>query len=245
LAGKVYIVGAGPGDPELVTVKGLRLIREADAIVYDRLAPRELLAQARPGARLYYVGKRPGGMGAGQDRINELLASLALEGLKVVRLHGGDPLTYGRGEEECLYLKAKGVPCEVVPGVASYTAAAARAMAPLAGRGFSSSFAVTTAVRAGGRPLEGERLRMLASAADTLVVLMGAKRLGELAGELALLDPGMPVVVVESATTPRERILDLTVGEARGLEVEPPAVVIAGGAARWRRESWLGVGRSS
>ena len=236
--GVVHIVGAGPGDPGLVTLRALELVRRADAIVYDRLAPRSLLAEARPGARLIYAGKAPGRHALTQEEINGLLASLALEGLEVVRLHGGDPLTYGRGEEECLHLASRGIPCDVTPGVPSFTAAAAAAMAPLAARGYSSSFAVTTAIRAGGAPVEEARLEALARAADSLAVLMGARSLPRIAGVLSRLDPRTPLVVVERLGLEGERIIDSTAGEARGIEAEPPAVIIAGGAASFRRR-WL------
>jgi uroporphyrin-III C-methyltransferase len=247
--GIVYIVGAGPGDPGLITVRGLELVRRADAIVYDRLAPREILGEARPDAELYYVGKEPGRHAASQNEINRLLEKLARRGLKVVRLHGGDPLTYGRGEEECVYLALRGVRCEVVPGVPSFTAAASAAMAPLAGRGFSSVFTVATAIQAGGQPLSGERLAGALRVSDSLVILMGAGRLADIARAFSALDPSLPIVIVERAFMPGQRVIDTTAAEAASGSVRaaPPAVIIAGSAARWRLK-WLeivgGAGRS-
>lgn len=247
--GGVYLVGAGPGAWDLATVRGLLLVRAADALVYDRLVDPALVSRARPGAGLYYVGKAPGAHAASQGEINDLLAELASGGGLVVRLHGGDPLTYGRGEEECAHLAARGVRCGVVPGVPSFTAAAAVAMAPLAGRGFSSVFAVATATRAGGSPTDPGRLEALARAADSVAVLMGARRLAGVGRALARVDPEMPVVVVERAYMEGERVVDATAGELAGgaVEARGPAVVIAGGAARWRREVWgraAGVGCS-
>ncbi|MGB9704371.1 MAG: uroporphyrinogen-III C-methyltransferase, partial [Pyrobaculum sp.] len=115
--GRVYIVGAGPGDPELITVRGLRLIETADVVLHDRLVPRELLARVKPGALVVDVGKSPGGVGPSQEEINELLYKYAQLYDVVVRLHGGDPLVFGRGFEECEYLVAREVRCEFVPGV--------------------------------------------------------------------------------------------------------------------------------
>lgn len=243
MMGRVYIVGAGPGDPELITVRGLRLLKEADAVVYDRLVPRELVDSLPPQVEKYYVGKAPNRHVLSQPEINALLERLALRGLRVVRLHGGDPLTFGRGEEECLYLKSRMIRCEVVPGVTSFTAAAAAAMAPLAGRGFSSSFAVTTARKAGGALIEAARLQKMARAVDTLVVLMGASALPYVAEALAEIDPQMMMVVVERAYLPGQRITDTTVKDASMLAevTASPAVIIAGGAALWRSRAWLAV----
>lgn len=114
--GRVYIVGAGPGDPELITVKGLRLLQAADVVVYDRLVAKELLSYTKRGALLVDVGKSPGGVGPSQEEINELLYKYAKAVDIVVRLHGGDPLVFGRGFEECLYLAERGIYCEFVPG---------------------------------------------------------------------------------------------------------------------------------
>ncbi|MEM0497758.1 MAG: uroporphyrinogen-III C-methyltransferase, partial [Acidilobaceae archaeon] len=144
--GKVFIVGGGPGDPELITIKGLKLVREADVILYDRLCPVEVLKEAKPNAIKIYVGKEPGSHMYSQDDINRMLVEYASQGLNVVRLKGGDPLVFGRGEEECIYVVSHGIECIIIPGVSSFLAASANALAPLTSRGYSSSFAVTTGI---------------------------------------------------------------------------------------------------
>jgi len=233
--GKVYIVGGGPGDPELLTLKAARLLSQADVIVYDRLAPQEALLMAGPGARLVYAGKGYGDAWR-QDDINRLLLEEACKGGVVVRLKGGDPLLYGRGEEECLYLLERGVECEVVPGVSSVSAAAAAALAPPGSRLGSSTFAVAPGRRAGsGEP--GFPYAEIASKVDTLVLLMAASTAAEIASKLMeALPPDTPVVIVESASLEGERVTrtDLQGLREMGLkgEIKAPAVIIVGGAAR-------------
>ena len=232
--GKVILVGGGPGDPGLITVKGLEAIRRADVIVYDRLAPAGLLREARSEAVLIDVGKRPG-EGPSQEEINRLLYEWACRGKLVVRLKGGDPLIYGRGEEECLYLMERGVECEVVPGVSSINAAAAAALAPLGSRLGSSVFAVAPGRTAGsGEP--SLDYPGIARNVDTLVLLMAASTSGYIAERLLeALPPETPVVIVEKAAMEGERVIitdldGLVKLGARG-EIEAPAVIIIGGAA--------------
>ncbi|GAB6147543.1 uroporphyrinogen-III C-methyltransferase [Stetteria hydrogenophila] len=241
MTGFVAIVGGGPGDPGLITVRGLQLVKTADVIVYDRLAPREVLSEAKPGAELVYAGKERGRHAMTQEEINRLLAEKAMEGRVVVRLKGGDPLTFGRGEEECAYLIDRGIPCTIVPGVPSFVAAAAYAGIPLAGRQYASSFAVTTGTRAQGSPGRSD-LRAIASAVDAVVVLMAAHRAGEVLREIASVrGPDFPAAIVVSASTPQQRVYTgtaLSLAEAHP-SVDPPAVIIAGPQVRWREEYWL------
>ncbi|MGC8974320.1 MAG: uroporphyrinogen-III C-methyltransferase [Thermoproteus sp.] len=226
--GKVFIVGAGPGDPELITVKGLRLIEKADAILYDRLVPKALLSRAKPQAVLIYVGKKPGGEGPSQSEINEMLYELALRHDVVVRLHGGDPLVFGRGFEECEYLASRGISCEFVPGVTSGLAAPAKYYIPPVARGTASSVALVT-----GRedPSKGKRqvdFKKLATAVDTIVIYMGASSASEIAMELMEggLPPDTPVAVVESAFFDEERFYTTTLGGLNA--VRNPAVIVVG-----------------
>ena len=239
MAGRVYLVGAGPGAWDLVTVRGLRLLSTADVVVYDRLVSRELLEYARPGAGLVYAGKAPGRHVLSQEEINMLLLEEALRGRTVVRLHGGDPLHYGRGEEECAFLRANRVPCEVVPGVPSTLGASAEYLLPLGSRGYSRVYTVATGTTMEG-PLPRERLRAAVRASDTLVLLMASRRLGE-AAEAAVEErgPETPVAVVERATMPGSRLIVSTAGRiARDPpRVEPPALVYLGGAVAWRLEN--------
>ena len=242
--GKVYIVGAGPGDPELITVKGLRLVREADVIFYDRLIPQEVLREAKPGAKLVFVGKAPGKHAYSQDEINKMLVEEACKGKTVVRLKGGDPYVFGRGEEECMYVLERGVPCEVVPGVTSAIAGLAYAGIPVTNRGLSSSFAVVTGREA---PEKGRRMvyyGAIAKAVDTLVIVMGIGNLENIVREIleAGVDPDTPVAIVEKATMPEQRVvtgkLADIVEKARKAGVKPPAVIVVGKVVRLRDKLW-------
>ncbi|MFN3803566.1 MAG: uroporphyrinogen-III C-methyltransferase [Pyrobaculum sp.] len=224
--GRVYIVGAGPGDPELITVKGLRLVREADVILYDRLIPRGLLSHSKPNALLVYVGKSPGGIGPTQGEINEMLYRYSMEYETVVRLHGGDPLVFGRGFEECEFLAARGVRCEIIPGVTSGLAAPAKYYIPPVVRGTASSVALAT-----GRGASGEKrvdFRKLATSVDTIIIYMGASVAEEIAGEL--IDGGMsphtPVAVIKSAYFGDEEFFTTTLDKLKS--VPSPSIVVVG-----------------
>jgi uroporphyrin-III C-methyltransferase len=235
-AGIVYLVGAGPGDPELITVRGLRCLRQAGVVVYDRLIDSRLLAEAPPVARRVYAGKAPGRQALRQEEINALLVRQARAGRVVVRLKGGDPFVFGRGGEEALACAAAGVAWEVVPGVTSAVAVPALAGIPLTQRGVAASFAVVTGHGAGD---DGHDWRALARI-ETLVVLMGAARLGEIAAILAShgKPPETPVAVVENGTRESERVLIGTlgsiaaIGAAAGLT--SPATIVIGEVVRLR-----------
>jgi uroporphyrin-III C-methyltransferase len=246
LKGKVIIVGAGPGDPGLITVKGLEALRRADVVIYDRLIPRGLLKGVKPGCELIYAGKQPGRHELEQDEINELLVDRASRGLLVVRLKGGDPYTFGRGEEECEYVVSRGLECEVVPGIPSYVGAAAYAGAPLAGRVYGSSFVVVTGRVAGGEPEMEEylrRLRELARHVDNVVVLMGVSTSERVLTALAeAKGPSAPALAIMDATMPTQRSLagtieDLARYSREGL-LRNPAVIIVGPAALARDRLW-------
>ncbi len=242
LNGTVVIVGAGPGDPGLITVKGLDYVKRADVVVYDRLIPKELLGHARSNAELIYVGKEPGFHRYSQDDINRLLYRKALEGKLVVRLKGGDPYTFGRGEEECMFLMERGIECRVVPGIPSYVGASAYAGIPLTSRGVSSSFAVIT-----GREAEGKQRSVdvegLVGSADTLVILMGVSNLPAILDRIAgVVGWSRPAAVVANATMRDQRTI---VGDLRGVyrawsmgEITNPAVIIVGDVVRLRSRLW-------
>lgn len=205
-AGKVYLVGAGPGDPLLITLKGAMLLGEADVVVHDRLVPEEVLHLCGRRSRLVCAGKEPGGHTLTQEEINELLLREALVGRKVVRLKGGDPFLFGRGGEEMEYLAGKGVAVEVVPGVTSALAVPAYAGIPVTHRGLVRSVAVVTGRTCDGGP-EGVDWKGIVRSCDTVVVLMGRGSLGEivaglLAGGLA---PGTPAAAVKWGTTAAQR----------------------------------------
>lgn len=237
--GSVSLVGAGPGDPALITVRGLALIRSADVIVRDRLAPPELLEFARRGAKYVYAGKGAGGHTMTQAQINRLLVRLARQGKSVVRLKGGDPFVFGRGGEEAEALAAAGIPFEVVPGVTSAIAGPAAAGIPVTHRDWAASVAIATAHEAPGKA--GSRLDWEALArADTIVLLMGVERLAEAARALIAAGkrPSTPAAVVCAATTARQRTvvapLSRIARTAERARIVPPAVTVVGDVVRLR-----------
>ncbi len=204
--GTVYLVGAGPGNPGLITVQGLNVLRAADVVVYDRLIRRELLAEARRDTELIDVGKAPGCHRVSQEQINEIIVDRARQGLTVVRLKGGDPFVFGRGFEEWTACREAGVECVVVPGVSSAFAAPAAAGIPVTRRGVAGSVAIVTAENTAG---VGPAFDAAALACiDTIVILMGRTRLGEVARLLvqAGKNSSTPAACIERATTSRQRV---------------------------------------
>ncbi|MGC8838044.1 MAG: uroporphyrinogen-III C-methyltransferase, partial [Anaerolineae bacterium] len=232
--GTVYLVGAGPGDPGLITWKGLEVLRRADVVVYDRLVSPALLALARPDAEQIHVGKVPGGRGVRQEEINVLLVEKARAGRTVCRLKGGDPFVFGRGGEEALHLVEAGVPFVVVPGVTSAVAVPAYAGIPVTHRGMARSFAVATGHRCeaeeggtdeGTCPAEVPR-------ADVLVYLMGVENLPRIVAQLRRCgwEATAPAAVIQQGTTPAQRTAVGTLADIveRAAGVEPPAVLVVG-----------------
>jgi uroporphyrinogen III methyltransferase/synthase len=244
--GLVALVGAGPGDPGLLTVRGRRLLRRADVVVYDRLLDARLLELPAPGALRIFAGKASGGRGRPQPAINALLIAHARRGRRVVRLKGGDPFVFGRGGEEAAALAAAGVPFEVVPGVSSAVAVAAYAGIPLTHRSLASSFAVVTGHEAPEKPARAGRWAGLATAADTLVVLMGLANLDRIARTLVAKgrSADTPVAVIRAGTTREQETVTGTLaniaGRVRAAGLEPPAVIIVGDVVRLRdRLAWF------
>ena len=238
--GFISLVGAGPGDPELLTVGGAARLAEADVVIYDHLANPALLAHARHGAELIYVGKTTDRHTLTQDEINALLVEQGLATKRVVRLKGGDPFVFGRGGEEADALVAAGVPFEVLPGVTSAIAAPAYAGIPVTHRGVASSFAVITGHEDPAKETTSIDWEHLARGIDTLVFLMGTGRLREIARQL--IDhgrpPATPAAVIEWGTLPRQRTAAgtlATIADAvREAGIEPPAVTVVGEVARLR-----------
>lgn len=230
--GKVYLVGAGPGDPELITVKGKNVLERADVIVYDRLANPELLATGRAKSEHIFVGKKPGSPSVSQEGINKILISKANEGKIVARLKGGDPFVFGRGGEEIEALAAHRVPFEVVPGISSVTAAPAYAGIPLTHRNMGRSFTVVT-----GHTLTGtydfENWDHLVFA-DTLVILMGMRNLARISNKLITSGrtPDTPVSVIEKATYHNQRVVTGTLASideiTRKKNISSPATIVVG-----------------
>ncbi len=244
--GRVILVGAGPGDPDLVTVRGLEALRRADAVVFDSLAPASLLDEAPPGARRIDVGKR--GHDAPtrtQEEINALLIGLAREGLRVVRLKGGDSFVFGRGGEELTACADAGIPVEVVPGVSSPLGALAYAGIPLTDRRHAASFAVVTGHKDPSKPREEIRWAGLARSADTLVVLMGMRNLEEIVARIlgGGRPPDTPAAIVMHGTTPAQRVVEAPLAElprrAREAGLAAPAAIVVGDVVRLReRMAW-------
>jgi uroporphyrinogen III methyltransferase/synthase len=238
--GFVSLVGAGPGDPDLLTIGGAARLAEAEVVVYDHLANPSLLSHARPDAEKIYVGKTTDRHTLTQTEINALLVEKGLAGKRVVRLKGGDPFVFGRGGEEAEDLIAAGIPFEVLPGVTSAIAAPAYAGIPVTHRGIASSFAVITGHEDPSKEGTSIDWARLAMAVDTLVFLMGTGRLAEIAKQL--IEHGRPAstpcAVIEWGTLPRQRTATgtlATIADAvREAGIEPPAVTVVGEVARLR-----------
>ncbi len=235
-SGIVYLVGAGPGDPELITVRGLFRLRRADVVVYDRLVSEALLEEAPAGAERIFAGKSLGCHTMPQEEINALLVDRARRGKTVVRLKGGDPFVFGRGGEEAEACAAAGVPWEVVPGVTSAIAVPALAGIPLTHRGTAAAFAVVTGHRASGAA--GEPDWEALGAIDTLVVLMGVERLERIAAALVAggRSPETPAAIIQEGSLPGERVVTgtlQTIAErARAAGVAAPATIVIGEVVR-------------
>ena len=246
MTGPVSIVGAGPGDPDLITVGALERLKTADVVLYDRLVDRRLLDRSRPGAELIDVGKAPGGRGRKQADINALLIDRARDGRSVVRLKGGDPFVFGRGGEEADALLAAGIPFEVLPGVSSAVAAAAYAGIPVTHRGLASSLTIVTGSEAPGKPGSDVDWEALAAGRGTLVVMMGWQNIEDIVG--ALLEygrsPDTPVALVSEGSTPAQKTVVGTLGDivarASGAGIGPPVVAVIGDVVTLRdRLAWF------
>ncbi len=246
MAGKVYLIGAGPGDPGLITLRGVRALGRADVVLYDALAHPALLQHARKDALLRSVGKRYGEDSFSQEAINAELVELAQAGKVVARLKGGDPLLFARGAEEVETLARAKVPFEIIPGVPSPTGAAAYAGVSLTHRDLSSSVAFITGTESPGKERTAHDWSKLATATQTLCVIMGMKRLGEITSALIAhgRDPSTPVLVVQWGTWPRQQVVEGTIADitarATASGAANPAVVIIGQVAKLReRMRWF------
>ncbi len=242
MTGTVYLVGSGPGDPELLTVKAARLLEDADVVLHDKLPGPEILSEI-PDEKREDVGKRAGGERTPQSEINERMVELAREGNDVVRLKGGDPFVFGRGGEEMVYLADHDVPFEVVPGISSAVAAPAAADIPVTHRDQASSVSFVTGHEDPTKDESAVDWQALADTGGTIVVLMGVGRLPDYTRALrdAGMDPETPVALIEKGTRPGQQVatgtLD-TIVEARDeVGIEPPAVTVIGGVAGVREET--------
>jgi uroporphyrinogen III methyltransferase/synthase len=244
--GKVYLIGAGPGDPGLLTLKGKRCLEEADIVIYDYLVDARILAYARPGAELYYAGKKSGGDSIPQPEINRLILERALQGQTVARLKGGDPFLFGRGGEEAEELVAAGVPFEIVPGVTSALAVPAYAGIPVSHREYASAVAIVSGHKEVWENAPHLNWATLAGVGGTLVFLMGTRQLRS--NMQRLINFGLPattpVALIRWGTRPDQEVLTGTVGTIAGLAEErrfqPPAIAVVGEVVHLReRLRWF------
>ncbi len=239
--GFVSLVGAGPGDPELMTVKGLRRLQGAEVVAYDRLVNPKLLQECRADAELIYVGKHGVQPSYSQEAINALLVQKGLEGRKVVRLKGGDPFIFGRGGEEALALREAHIPFEIVPGISSAVAAPAYAGIPVTHRHVAASVAIVAGHEDPSKGASGHNWYALAGV-DTLVILMGVGRLGAISQELikAGRSPETPAAMVRWGTTDEQETVEGTLvsiaEEVRKAGLKAPATLIVGEVVRLRSE---------
>ncbi|MGB3954265.1 MAG: uroporphyrinogen-III C-methyltransferase [Brooklawnia sp.] len=241
--GEVILVGGGPGDPDLLTVGGRRALREADVVLYDRLAPLASLAETRPDAVLVDVGKIPRGSQTPQSDINALLIEHARAGRRVVRFKGGDPFVFGRGSEEWLACAEAGVPVRVIPGVSSAIAGPELAGIPLTHRGLTQNFSVVSGHVGPNHPASTVNWDALARSSGTIVILMGVAHLAEICAGLVErgLDAHTPAAVVAKAALPDQLVLYSTVGSLPSLAeqagIEPPALTVIGAVVGLRLTS--------
>lgn len=238
--GKVYLVGAGPREPDLVTIRAVECLKKADVVIYDFLAAPELLKHVPEGAETIYVGKKGGSHTLSQDKINEVIVARARQGRTIVRLKGGDPFIFGRGGEEAEVLAEAGIPFEVVPGVTSAVAVPAYAGIPLTHRLYTSSVAFVTGHEDPTKKQSSIDWSKLATGVGTLVFLMGVKNLANIAEKLmaAGRDPKTPVALVRWGTTPQQTTvvgtLDTIVAKVQAAGLKPPATIVVGEVIKLR-----------
>ena len=241
-SGKVFLVGAGPGDAKLITVYGLECIKKADVIVYDRLIKEELLHFAKPTVELIFCGKFPGNHTMVQDRINSILVKKACEGNIVTRLKGGDPFVFGRGGEEAAILAENSIPYEIVPGVTSSIAASAYAGIPVTHRGYASSFAMITGHGHLYKEPDKINWRALATGIDTLAFYMGIRNLDYICEQL--INNGRkadtPTAVIEWGTTEYQRTVTGTLetihSKVEKEQITNPAIILVGNVVQLRKQ---------
>jgi uroporphyrin-III C-methyltransferase / precorrin-2 dehydrogenase / sirohydrochlorin ferrochelatase len=245
LQGEVYLVGAGPGDPDLLTLKALRLMYAADVVLYDRLVSPEIMKRVRPDAERIFVGKEARHHPVPQEEINDMLVRLAQEGKKVLRLKGGDPFIFGRGGEEIDRLASARLPFQVVPGVTAASGCAAYAGIPLTHRDYSQSVRFVTGHMKNDQP--DLNWQVLAKEDQTLVIYMGLITLPVICDQLYLhgMSADMPVGIVEQGTLPQQRVVTGTLkdiaAKVEAANVKAPAIIIIGQVVKLHRElAWFG-----
>jgi uroporphyrin-III C-methyltransferase len=253
MTGTVYICGAGPGDPKLMTVRAMELLKSCDVVLYDRLVGQEIVEQVPAKAQKVYVGRAVGDPTTHQKRTNELMVKYAKKGKSVLRLKGGDPFIFGRGAEEAEYLLERGVPFEIIPGITSAIAGPAYAGIPLTHRRHSSAVAIATGHEGidnkGDASVDWKRL---AGAVDTVVVMMGIGQLEQISKDLMKggMKGGTRIAIIENGTTQKQRVVMGTLATAARVAqksgVKPPAIVVVGRVASLHEKiAWFEGGKSA
>ena len=235
--GKVYLTGAGPGDIELLTIKALRIIKEADVIIYDRLANPEILKEAKKNCEFIYVGKEDGRHIMPQDDINETIYKCSLKYENVVRLKGGDPFVFGRGGEEALYLFKRDVKFEIIPGITSAISVPAYAGIPVTHRGISKSFRVVTGHEASKKDISSMNWEDLKTD-DTIIFLMGLHNLSKICKKLIEIGKGKncPVAIISKGSTKEQKVVVGTLLDIakKAKNIPTPALIVVGGVVKLR-----------
>ena len=234
MKGKVYLVGAGPGDPKLITLRAVELLKIADVVLYDRLVSKKILAMVPKKAKKVYVGRDVGDDYLHQESTNDLMVKYAKTKKNIVRLKGGDPIIFGRGGEEAEYLKKKKIKFEIIPGITSGIGSATYAGIPLTHRNFASSVVFVTGHEDLQKSKEKVRWKKLAKSVDTIVIMMGLSRIGIICKQL--IEGGMnkktPVAVIQEGTTPQQKMITGNVSNISKLvtqkKIRPPSIIIIG-----------------
>ena len=234
MTGKVYLVGAGPGDPDLITLKAIELIKKADVVLYDRLVSKKILAMIPKRCKSIYVGRAVGDDTTHQDSTNELMVKYAKLKKTVVRLKGGDPIIFGRGGEEAEFLKSFKIKYEIIPGITSGIGSATYAGIPLTHRQFASSVVFVTGHEDPEKKTEVVKWKKLAKSVDTIVIMMGLSRIEEISKKLIKggMDKTTPVAVIQNGTTPKQKMIKGTISnisnKIKRNKIRPPTNIIIG-----------------
>ena len=234
MTGKVYLVGAGPGDPKLITLRAIELLKEADVVLYDRLVSKKIISMIPKRTKAIYVGRAVGDDTRHQDGTNELMVKYAKLNKKVVRLKGGDPIIFGRGGEEAEFLKSFKVKYEIVPGITSGIGSATYAGIPLTHRKFASSVVFVTGHEDFEKKKEDVRWKKLAKSTDTIVVMMGLGRINIICKQLSAggMEKNMPVAVIQDGTTTKQKMVIGTISnivqKVKQSKIKPPSIIIIG-----------------
>ena len=234
MTGKVYLVGAGPGDPKLITLRAVELIKKADVVLYDRLVSKKILSMIPKRTKSIYVGRAVGDDTTHQNTTNELMVKYAKLQKSVVRLKGGDPIIFGRGGEEAEFLKSFKVKYEIIPGITSGIGSATYAGIPLTHREFASSVVFVTGHEDPEKKSEVVKWKKLAKSVDTIVIMMGLSRIGIITQKLidGGMDKNMPVAVIQNGTTPKQKMIKGTVSnisnKIKRNKIKPPTNIIIG-----------------